>query len=808
MERSQSGRISLKNKKHNFSSIENNVVAMEARVIKNRRSRSLNLLRSEQSLFPENKNLVKHTAYKTSAEIIKEAEKSLLARNSQGLVLVSTNRPITPRDLKRQLYGKVAPPERPPSAINLRLFKRDFKKSIPCIEEQVFSITQSKSVESFLDLNLSNINLEKHKLPSMSSAKNDSKINELKQLDVTKLSYFNNPIKQTSTETLIELLKDYNGINECTNETIQHIDYILQELHRRVKNGKPQTSNVTILTSLYGLVECSSPKIILSIARIILTLSVSGSNMTGAYKLIFKVAQNDANDQLFYDTDLPELLIDGLGRASPIEDSETCIYGYGTVRFLSNSSKQYLNEKKENKSYTLAERLCIHGAVQLMVLHLQILNEYASINKLKGPPLHALYQLSAALRTLASISLMDSTFCNNKEDKDKYVGLDLACPHLIKAGEIAFGEIELQSNIVRTLSVFSENEACLEILSNFSDKIGILFGNINLSSGTKPEIYLTLLSRVSYILGNVMSAYDYARVQFYQNDVAMEYFMQVFQHYTKLNLNLYNCMGDTNIDVLIKMIRVIANMSVNPEVGRGLGTRLDLGVVLLNLLKSNMKDIKANSAVCEMLQSTLGSLHNLCFYQGSDESETHSAVWSLSGDISTVLCDILKNEAGIEFLKIEAVRVLGNITLNKNARISFCQNNGIQLMLSFLDASCYDLKVNSAGVLVNVLGDYDKRPIFDELKGAEILKKTLVDALSQHDVILATIVCQCIWNFLLENSTVNKVDENFCKDIYDLLLYHMDDDTDPEWSSNVWLEFANVATDLIDKFQLIMQLDL
>lgn len=209
-----------------------------------------------------------------------------------------------------------------------------------------------------------------------------------------------------------------------------------------------------------------------------------------------------------------------------------------------------------------------------------------------------------------------------------------------------------------------------------------------------------------------------------------------------------------------------------------------------------------------MLQSTLGALHNLCFYQGSDENENHNTIWNLSGDISTVLCDVLKNEAGIAFLKVEAVRVLGNITLNKNARNSFCKNNGINLMLTFLNSSCYDLKVNSAGVLVNVLGDYDKRSNFEELKGAEILKETLIKALDQHDMVLATIICQCIWNFLLENSTVNKIDEHFCKDIYDLLLCHMDDETDSEWSSNVWLEFANVATDLIDKFQLIVQVDL
>lgn len=73
--------------------------------------------------------------------------------------------------------------------------------------------------------------------------------------------------------------------------------------------------------------------------------------------------------------------------------------------------------------------------------------------------------------------------------------------------------------------------------------------------------------------------------QFYRNDVAMQYFMQAFEHYSNLNLNLYNCMGDSNIDVLIKMVRVIANISVNSEVGKGLGSRLDLAQILLNLLK-------------------------------------------------------------------------------------------------------------------------------------------------------------------------------------------------------------------------------
>lgn len=77
-------RISLKTKKNNFASVENNVVSMETQVVNKRRSRSLSLLRSEQNLPLQKNDIFKHTVFKTSAEIIKDAEKSLLARNSQG----------------------------------------------------------------------------------------------------------------------------------------------------------------------------------------------------------------------------------------------------------------------------------------------------------------------------------------------------------------------------------------------------------------------------------------------------------------------------------------------------------------------------------------------------------------------------------------------------------------------------------------------------------------------------------------------------------------------------------------------------
>lgn len=92
-----------------------------------------------------------------------------------------------------------------------------------------------------------------------------------------------------------------------------------------------------------------------------------------------------------------------MGRASPIEDAEACIYGYGAVRFLANAivctasatpstpttpndinrqSQQFiLATTKKHK--TLACRLIGHGAIPLMILHLQMINAAVRITRLQ-----------------------------------------------------------------------------------------------------------------------------------------------------------------------------------------------------------------------------------------------------------------------------------------------------------------------------------------------------------------------------------------------------------------------------------------
>lgn len=478
-------------------------------------------------------------------------------------------------------------------------------------------------------------------------------------------------------------------------------------------------------------------------ARVVLALGVTGSNLTGACKLVFKVARNEVNDSLFIDSDVPELLVEALGKVTPMlpdGDPEACIYGYGAIRFLATANSNTLSKKSVNttsktikvsKQKSLAYRLVKHGIIQLMIVHLQILNEFGSTAKLCGQPLHALYQLSGALRVLAGSPIfaqiinMRHSRASSIDEEDTH--LEIAGKHLVRSAEICMDEIEVQTNIVRTLSILSDIETCCEYMSGDAGRLGILLGpiTINYGHGT-PEKSLGIISRLGYILGNIMAKYDEARLEFFNNDASMEFILSTLEFYSNQRFDIKNNNGDSVIDVLIKLTRVIANMSVNSEVGYGLGLRPPLGVVLLNILLE-VKDMKTDEAM-ELALATLAALHNLSYYQGGfDDLPVHvnhpGSIVERVKDISATLSQILTN--GSQLAKNEAARVLGNMTRNAMARQSFCSSNGLKILVKCIESEDTELVETSCGILVNLLSDWERRAPFKELKGIGLLRETL-----------------------------------------------------------------------------------
>lgn len=68
------------------------------------------------------------------------------------------------------------------------------------------------------------------------------------------------------------MLKAHSGIKECSDETVSHIHVILSELYTRVKGARGGWRGA-VLGALYGLVECTSAKILLAVARVVLAVS-------------------------------------------------------------------------------------------------------------------------------------------------------------------------------------------------------------------------------------------------------------------------------------------------------------------------------------------------------------------------------------------------------------------------------------------------------------------------------------------------------------------------------------------------------
>lgn len=306
-----------------------------------------------------------------------------------------------------------------------------------------------------------------------------------------------------------------------------------------------------------------------------------------------------------------------------------------------------------------------------------------------------------------------------------------------------------------------------------------------------------------------------------------------------------NSNGDTVMDVLIKLIRVIANMSVNSEVGYGLSMRHPLGVVLLNVLLQ-AKEIRTDEAL-ELTLAALAALHNLSYYQNAfDIRDTHQgSIIERVRDISLALLQILSN--GPQHAKSEAARVLGNLTRNSTVRQVFCTSNGLKVLVKCLQQNeDIELMTSSCGVLVNLLGeillhsnvvfipikvknlknflilfefllmilyyfkgDWERRATFKELNGIKILREMLIRSAMNEDWLLCGMICQAFWNLLIDSSNVV---ETLGEKEADLLAGDLAEYLDEERIFKdtpvdaLWEQFAHVAANLLERIQSCMSM--
>lgn len=280
---------------------------------------------------------------------------------------------------------------------------------------------------------------------------------------------------------------------------------------------------------------------------------------------------------------------------------------------------------------------------------------------------------------------------------------------------------------------------------------------------------------------------------------------------------------DTVIDVAVKLVRVVANMGVNGEVGQGLVKRAGLGSCLLNIIDTISQILinKEDTDVEELLLASLGALHNLSFYHevqvlAGDTAPTadHSSfpkgtVNERIAELSAALVRILQH--GSIPAQAETARVLGNMSRSFSARESICHSGGLKILIKNLESEDFELVASSCGVLVNILGDWERRATFRELKGPVLLRDVLQRSATQEDWLLAAIVCQALWNYLIDTTDlVAALGEDEADYIAGDLIQYLEEGSgrlsDQSQGDELYEQFCTVASDLLERVQMSISL--
>ncbi|KAK4475841.1 hypothetical protein MN116_001092 [Schistosoma mekongi] len=412
------------------------------------------------------------------------------------------------------------------------------------------------------------------------------------------------------------------------------------------------------------------------------------------------------------------------------------------------------------------------------------------------------------------------------------------------------------------------------------------------------EERLEFVVRIAYVLGNLAAKCEHARIAIIPNENFSLKLCNLCRHYnkkynyfqqschlmngtnqnklktTEVNNNDLNHPNDTipekmndsvksvyslQYDVLVKLLRIIANASISETVGLICTTNFDCINLIIEIIE-NQSVGEPN----ELLLNCFASLNNLTYYI-KQELTDESVAKQLEVAESLLRAITKANGHQEEFLGI--IRVFGNLTRHTRIRqwlttngnqllpikslsspysiIAFNginsniynnnnnnnpemnnliqQNAFLYLLIQALDFSRPDIVYSTLGVLINLMTDVDQRPMLRILGGLSKLVEIL-QKFAGYDWQLAGLTCKTLWNYteLANNSLSGILDSEIMNELLSLLTKFTDDTVVSQlhktllpdslinesdclslWKSAWFSEFLPVANELLHRLSSI-----
>ncbi|XP_022831867.1 armadillo repeat-containing protein 2 [Spodoptera litura] len=510
--------------------------------------------------------------------------------------------------------------------------------------------------------------------------------------------------------TLLELSEALSQRCRDSHRTLQLLEAVVANLQATTPGGSLRE---LLMRSLYMHIDSEDERILVAVARAMLSMRVTGTHLAAACKLVFKIAKNDKNDHYFKTTNLLELLVEGCGRAEPVSEGACCVYGCAALRVLALDP-------------ALAARALRAGAAHLAALHLKILNnaKAESPRSLGEQSTHALYQVTGALRSLAG-------------------AVDQFAHEFLASGALP--------ELVDALALHTDRD----VLTNVARCLRL--------AACAPRAPLAV--RLAYTLGNMAAADERARNDIYNEDGAIDVLLTILESYTKKNpQDLPDVEADpdlhlvgsdlggsdgSNEDVLIKTVRVVANLCLAERVGRGLADIYAERIVnsllaclqlaeriITNTDKSIPENMPPVERAEELATAALATLNNMTFYR--EPPDPPDPLHVPFDNICKATCRWLRGSGPAS---CEAVRALGNVSRATRTAQLIVLEGALDRLEPFLNHEEGGVRCAAAGVLVNVCGAGAQCAA-----AAALAARALAAAAARTDAKPAPLLARALWN--------------------------------------------------------------
>jgi hypothetical protein len=333
-----------------------------------------------------------------------------------------------------------------------------------------------------------------------------------------------------------------------------------------------------LLRNLFKLLSQKDTLMLIKLSKVILAMKVTGSNLLNTCKLIFYLSKEDNNDKYFISEYITEFLINVLNDADILQHQEVMVYGLGAIKLLACNP-------------VLRERLINEGCVEMLANCLQ---KCTQLQETKETIANILIQLIIALRNLSDSAVAYEQFINCSIPQHLYNVLQ-QYPH----------NVELVFNISRLLSKLTLAEDCRKAISQSYELMSFLPQLLPIHLN-----YEDTVVRICFVMSNVLYDNVELSLSLCQSHSLLSSIIEILNGYCQ-RLNEYKSNeGETKIfDVLLKLISLLANISVHPSVADITTNNEELISHLLYILES-----VSLSQSERLIVSTLATLNNLSYY--------------------------------------------------------------------------------------------------------------------------------------------------------------------------------------------------